>query len=105
MPTTNTSLDELGPVDYVVVEFPAGAQNFTGEMAADPRARRGLRWEESRSRLAQNTCSDEFPTIRLGFQASFEGSKCDRETAIRTRSPTDLLPAPNTHVSRLLLVF
>ena len=27
------SLDELGPVDYLVVEFPAGAQNFTGEMA------------------------------------------------------------------------
>ena len=25
------SLDELGPVDYLIVEFPAGAQNFTGE--------------------------------------------------------------------------
>src|SRR5215213_2428428 len=32
---TNTPLDELGPVDYVVVEFPAGEQNFTGEMAAE----------------------------------------------------------------------
>jgi hypothetical protein len=32
---TDTALDELGPVDYVVVEFPAGAQNFTGEMAAE----------------------------------------------------------------------
>jgi hypothetical protein len=32
---TETSLDELGPVDYVVVEFPAGASNFTGEMAAE----------------------------------------------------------------------
>jgi hypothetical protein len=32
---TNTPLDELGPVDYVVVEFPAGAKNFTGEMAAE----------------------------------------------------------------------
>jgi hypothetical protein len=32
---TSTSLDELGPVDYVVVEFPPGAQNFTGEMAAE----------------------------------------------------------------------
>ena len=31
----NASLDELGPVDYVVVEFPAGASNFTGEMAAE----------------------------------------------------------------------
>ena len=31
---TEVSLDELGPVDYVVVEFPAGASNFTGEMAA-----------------------------------------------------------------------
>ncbi len=29
---TDTSLDELGPVDYAVVEFPAGATNFTGEM-------------------------------------------------------------------------
>jgi hypothetical protein len=32
---TETSLDELGPVDYLVVEFPAGASNFTGEMAAE----------------------------------------------------------------------
>jgi hypothetical protein len=31
----DTSLDELGPVDYLVVEFPAGAANFTGEMAAE----------------------------------------------------------------------
>ena len=30
---TEVSLDELGPVDYIVVEFPAGASNFTGEMA------------------------------------------------------------------------
>ena len=28
-------LDELGPVDYLVVEFPAGATNFTGEMAKE----------------------------------------------------------------------
>jgi Family of unknown function (DUF6325) len=32
---TEVSLDELGPVDYVVVEFPAGASNFTGEMATE----------------------------------------------------------------------
>jgi len=32
---TNTPFDQLGPVDYVVVEFPAGAQNFTGEMAEE----------------------------------------------------------------------
>ena len=32
---TDTSLDELGPVDYLVVEFPAGASSFTGEMAAE----------------------------------------------------------------------
>ena len=32
---TDTSLDELGPVDYLVVEFPAGKSNFTGEMAAE----------------------------------------------------------------------
>jgi hypothetical protein len=30
---TDTPLDQLGPVDYVVVEFPAEASNFTGEMA------------------------------------------------------------------------
>ena len=27
--------DELGPVDYVVVELPAGHANFTGEMARE----------------------------------------------------------------------
>jgi hypothetical protein len=26
-------IDELGPVDFVVVEFPPGASHFTGEMA------------------------------------------------------------------------
>jgi hypothetical protein len=30
-----TSLDQLGPVDYLIVEFPAGASNFTGEMAKE----------------------------------------------------------------------
>jgi hypothetical protein len=32
---TETSLDELGPVDYLIVEFPAGASNFTGDMARE----------------------------------------------------------------------
>jgi hypothetical protein len=32
---TERSLDELGPVDYLVVEFPAGQQNFTGEAAEE----------------------------------------------------------------------
>ena len=32
---TDRPLDELGPVDYLVVEFPAGASNFTGEMATE----------------------------------------------------------------------
>jgi hypothetical protein len=32
---TDVSLDELGPIDYVVVEFPAGASNFTGEMVTE----------------------------------------------------------------------
>jgi Family of unknown function (DUF6325) len=32
---TDTPLDELGPIDYVVVEFPAGAANFTGEMVTE----------------------------------------------------------------------
>ena len=31
----DTELDSLGPVDYIVVEFPAGASNFTGEMAKE----------------------------------------------------------------------
>jgi len=35
MMMTEVSLDELGPVDYLVVEFPAGASSFTGEMAAE----------------------------------------------------------------------
>ena len=30
---TQASLDELGPVDFVIVEFPADRANFTGEMA------------------------------------------------------------------------
>ena len=29
------SLDELGPVDYVIIEFPAGKSKFTGEMAQE----------------------------------------------------------------------
>jgi hypothetical protein len=29
------SLDDLGPVDYLVVEFPAGASNFTGDMTKE----------------------------------------------------------------------
>ena len=33
--TETSSLDELGPVDYLVVEFPAGASNFTGEMVQE----------------------------------------------------------------------
>jgi hypothetical protein len=32
---TTEDIDELGPVDYLVVEFPPGAANFTGEMAAE----------------------------------------------------------------------
>jgi hypothetical protein len=30
-----TEIDDLGPVDYLVVEFPAGKSNFSGEMAAE----------------------------------------------------------------------
>jgi Family of unknown function (DUF6325) len=32
---TEDQLDEMGPVDYLVVEFPAGHQNFTGEMITE----------------------------------------------------------------------
>jgi len=33
--TSDTDIDTLGPVDYLVVEFPPGASHFTGEMAAE----------------------------------------------------------------------
>jgi hypothetical protein len=32
---TDTDVDELGPVDYIVVEFPADRANFSGEMASE----------------------------------------------------------------------
>ncbi len=32
---TERSIDELGPVDYLIVEFPEGQQNFTGEGAEE----------------------------------------------------------------------
>lgn len=32
---TEATFDELGPVDYLVVEFPAGQSNFDGEMAKE----------------------------------------------------------------------
>ena len=32
---TDNALDELGPVDFLVVEFPPDAQHFTGEMATE----------------------------------------------------------------------
>jgi hypothetical protein len=30
---TDVTLDQLGPVDFLIVEFPADTQNFSGEMA------------------------------------------------------------------------
>jgi len=32
---TSKPLDELGPVDYLIIEFPAGQSSFTGEMAEE----------------------------------------------------------------------
>ena len=32
---SKNEIDELGPVDYLVVEFPAGASHFSGETAAE----------------------------------------------------------------------
>ena len=32
---SDVTIDQLGPVDYLVVEFPANTSNFTGEMAAE----------------------------------------------------------------------
>ena len=29
---TDTEADQLGPIDYLVIEFPAGQSNFTGEV-------------------------------------------------------------------------
>ena len=31
----DTNLDELGPIDYLVVEFPPGQSNFSGAMATE----------------------------------------------------------------------
>jgi Family of unknown function (DUF6325) len=31
----SASLDEIGPVDYLVIEFPDGSKNFTGEIASE----------------------------------------------------------------------
>ena len=33
--TEPDDLDEMGPIDYLVVEFPVGQANFSGEMAAE----------------------------------------------------------------------
>ena len=35
MSETYADLDEMGPVDFLVVEFPRGQSTFTGEMAAE----------------------------------------------------------------------
>jgi len=32
---TDRTIDELGPVDFLIVEFPAGQQHFTGEGAEE----------------------------------------------------------------------
>jgi hypothetical protein len=32
---TDADIDEIGPIDYLVVEFPSGHQNFSGEMARE----------------------------------------------------------------------
>ncbi len=32
---SDNELDEMGPVDYLVVEFPAGQANFNGEMVGE----------------------------------------------------------------------
>ena len=35
MTDETADLDTMGPVDYLVIEFPAGKQSFTGEMATE----------------------------------------------------------------------
>ena len=60
---TEEALDELGPVDYLILESPAKAANFTGEMAQElltgpptsPR-RRDTTPARSPHRLVNGTC-------------------------------------------------
>ncbi|MFD7556632.1 hypothetical protein ACFV9E_19085 [Streptomyces sp. NPDC059835] len=40
---TSTDTEELGPVDYLVVEFPPATSHFTGEMATARSGRRSAR--------------------------------------------------------------
>ena len=58
---TDRSLDELGPVDYLIVEFPAGAQNFTGEgadeLVASMTPASSGSWTSSSSRRARTAPS------------------------------------------------
>jgi hypothetical protein len=35
MPMSGDNIDELGPVDFLVVEFPVGTSHFSGEMAEE----------------------------------------------------------------------
>jgi hypothetical protein len=35
MSETTADIDEMGPVDYLVIEFPAGQSTFNGEMAQE----------------------------------------------------------------------
>ena len=44
MMMTNVSLDELGPVDYVVVKFPAAASKFTLRSRFVARAYASISW-------------------------------------------------------------
>lgn len=50
---SDTVADELAPVDHIVVEFPAGRANFSGEMAAEFARLRTLEQGLPRARLWQ----------------------------------------------------
>ncbi len=59
-------VDEYGPVDYVVVEFPAGQSQFTGEMASalNDLVERGL----VRKNVAELLAEDDVAAIAAALE-------------------------------------
>ena len=81
----NTDLDTLGPVDYLIVEFPAGASNFTGEMAKELLAL--VDGRDHFARRPRNLCeSSELPGCE-GGRADEHGEPPIRPSAFSTPRP------------------
>jgi hypothetical protein len=92
---TEVPLDELGPVDYIVVEFPAGASSFTGEMAAELRELQAIEAELAELLAAEdvdNLAAAMEPGSTAGVLISMAGrsrrrtSTGSRTTGSATRS-------------------